>query len=880
MTGNLPNRNPQSSRHDKHRRIEIVHESLLSQWPRLVRWRAQDEEGALLRDQLHQAAQLWQERGRPDDLLWTDTSFREFELWRERYEGGLTDQEESFAIAMAARAMQKRRRRRTAIAAIVVLALGIAAATSSLWRRSEIARRQAVASKLVALGRSVLESNHTAALAYASKSLEVADSPEARRFALEILWSAPPARLLHDTGSLVFAFSPDGRWLSAGRTQMRLTSDDGRSLEPVGRDDRWPWTGWRAFSIDNDIALRLSYAEDKGETQTPVLERWQLPDLRELPVSEWDDRVLMQYTARGLLGLEPRDSGRVGYDVLLWPSPRFPQEVALPESIGTWFRGGSERRGPWGADPGGEHFAWARGREVLLRELDFSAVSTDALVTEHDADVRRIAFSPTGDLLATSDTSEKEIRVFSIAQGEISRLATLTGGDSPDPLSTPAISPDGTRLAMVSRAEKAVYLWDLATPLDARPLVLAKKDEGEGFSASFHPDGQWLATLHGPDIAFWPLTQPYSRVVAAWKGTQWLGDLAFSPDSQWLAGCAHGAPARIFPLAPGLGEARNLPGGMCRGLAFDPSARYLLRDGPLSILSLEDGSETMLEDTGGWFYGLAFDSTGRRAAAAPSFGVRSDQALLRAWDLETGESWQYDLRRDCPKGLDCLVSELRFLPDGRIITGGPGGLRRWDLEGGSFDWMTEPDTFTDFDLTSDGRYLLTAIRTIDEGRNEEEADAFFAVGGTRTEFRWFDLETGTERKLERAWFAGTYQQNGGDVAIGRAGDVFVVGSADGAVHVGRISGGEDHLLLGHSESVFQVAVSPDGRWIASRSEAEIRLWPMPDLDKPPLHTLPHDELLAKLRSFTNLRVVEDPESATGWTTEVGPFPGWKEVPTW
>jgi hypothetical protein len=55
---------------------------------------------------------------------------------------------------------------------------------------------------------------------------------------------------------------------------------------------------------------------------------------------------------------------------------------------------------------------------------------------------------------------------------------------------------------------------------------------------------------------------------------------------------------------------------------------------------------------------------------------------------------------------------------------------------------------------------------------------------------------------------------------------------------------------------------------------------MPDLDTPPLHTLPHDELIAKLKSLTNLRAVRDPESSTGWTIEVGPFPGWQEVPEW
>ena len=70
-----------------HHRVEVVHESLLKAWPRLVRWQAQDEEGALLRDQLKQAAHLWEEKGRTSDLLWTGTAFQEFELWRGRYAG-------------------------------------------------------------------------------------------------------------------------------------------------------------------------------------------------------------------------------------------------------------------------------------------------------------------------------------------------------------------------------------------------------------------------------------------------------------------------------------------------------------------------------------------------------------------------------------------------------------------------------------------------------------------------------------------------------------------------------------------------------------------------------------------------------------------------
>jgi WD40 repeat protein len=100
------------------------------------------------------------------------------------------------------------------------------------------------------------------------------------------------------------------------------------------------------------------------------------------------------------------------------------------------------------------------------------------------------------------------------------------------------------------------------------------------------------------------------------------------------------------------------------------------------------------------------------------------------------------------------------------------------------------------------------------------------------------------------------------------------------VRVGPASGETPHVLAGHTTRVSSVAVSPDGKWIASAAGAEIRLWPMPDLSKPPLHTLPHDELMARLSSLTSLQVVDDPAAATGYKLEIGPFPGWKDLPTW
>ena len=116
---------------------------------------------------------------------------------------------------------------------------------------------------------------------------------------------------------------------------------------------------------------------------------------------------------------------------------------------------------------------------------------------------------------------------------------------------------------------------------------------------------------------------------------------------------------------------------------------------------------------------------------------------------------------------------------------------------------------------------------------------------------------------------------------GEAGTIAATGDLEGVIRVGSITGEEPHLLLGHESPISSIAFDPLGRWLASGGDdGTIRLWPMPDLSKPPLHTLPREELIAKLKTLTNVRIVRNPESATGWKLTHDPFPGWETVPTW
>ena len=128
--------------------VEVVHETLLVSWPRLVRWRAQDAENARLRDQLRSAARQWDERRRPRGMLWRSDALTEYRLWRRRYPGNLTEVEEAFGAASLADTLRGRRLRQ-GVAALAVSALTVALIVFARLRGAAEASRVRVQDQLI-----------------------------------------------------------------------------------------------------------------------------------------------------------------------------------------------------------------------------------------------------------------------------------------------------------------------------------------------------------------------------------------------------------------------------------------------------------------------------------------------------------------------------------------------------------------------------------------------------------------------------------------------------------------------------------------------------------------------------------------------------------
>ncbi len=277
---------------------------------------------------------------------------------------------------MAERAQRQRRFRRLVAGSIVAAALVVAGVTGALWRRSEAARERAQAEalraeagKLLALGRTQLEADPTAALAYARGSLDLYDTPEARRFAVEVLWRGPVARVLDVGRALKQAQLPGGGELRhRSRDQPRRplaasgptvptrsccsTARAGRrGLDPRARPGRRACSGSVRAPTSSSRRVRVTPC---GTGRSPTCAR--SAPCRWGPASRrgaWCGAT-RSWSSRSL----SRDGDQV-VQVMDLPD-------GAPRVVATLPRGES----PWAVDADATHAAVCRDRVVGLRALD------------------------------------------------------------------------------------------------------------------------------------------------------------------------------------------------------------------------------------------------------------------------------------------------------------------------------------------------------------------------------------------------------------------------------------------------------------------------------------------------------------------------------
>ena len=164
---------------------------------------------------------------------------------------------------------------------------------------------------------------------------------------------------------------------------------------------------------------------------------------------------------------------------------------------------------------------------------------------------------------------------------------------------------------------------------------------------------------------------------------------------------------------------------------------------------------------------MTFDSGGRRLAAGGGILgalVAPGEAVVRVWNLDTREVRVLDAGDG--KG----IGKVAFMPDGRLLSSGPGGVRVWDLtnetsttliESGAADALPSPD----------GRHFLVFRAGLRPG------------GAVGTAFV-HDIQE------KQSWDLTSHAAEITSIAWHPSGKYVVTGSRDGTIRLGELSGEE------------------------------------------------------------------------------------------
>lgn len=763
--------------------VEVAHEALLREWPRLRGWLEEDAQGRRLHRHLTHASRDWLTAGREPAELYRGARLAAALDWIETHEQELNELEREFlaqsrsqADAESERQRRANRRLRALLAGLaVLLALALVAGAVAVYQRGQ-ARDAALTADAQRLGAMALTRERLEnALVLARAGVALEDSAVTRSNLLSVLMRQPQAlgMLLPEDGQPLFAaaVSPDERHAAVGGMSGTVTIVELPSRRPVGRP----------YEFRGGIVQDLRFS----------------PDGRTLAVSG-----NAPPSARGVVDLiDPRTQER---RVRIVP-PRYPGP--------TPFLMANTRFLPNGRDVIVQQIPDlldVDGALSVMRRFDGetgAAMGPALRVGRHSS----IGMWGTGDRSRLFVTSPADDETSMIDSERLELLQRWPAGDVAG-----TVSSDGRTFALGSQ-EGEVRLLDLRS---GRVRRLDGSHDGAVVRMSFTRDGRTLVTS-GADgmLIVWDLRAGEVRETLSGHANGAIWGLDVSADGRTAYSAGEYGRSFVWDLAgdrrlvrPFAADQPFIPDDgdtLPRGLALSPDGRTLAVGNSDGAVDLIDAAtlrpQASLPALRGFVAALAFSPDGRVLAAA---GQHGEVTLFDARTLRP---------RGALTGLRTTTQTVAFSPDSRLLaaaelgdlpaTGDPadytgGGVRVWDVRRRALTGVRFRSSSPSIAFSPDGAVLAAASMT------------------TPTQIR--DTQSG------RLVTQLSTPDLGRSVAFSRAGDLLATGHFDGT---GQLWSTETwkpvgRPLEGHDgERLLWIEFSPDGSTLATAGlDGTVGLW--------------------------------------------------------
>jgi WD40 repeat protein/DNA-binding SARP family transcriptional activator/energy-coupling factor transporter ATP-binding protein EcfA2 len=689
--------------------VEVSHEALLAEWPRLRAWLDEDREGRRVRAHLAASARDWVERGRNADDLYRGPRLAAAVEWADARPAEPTALEREFLAESRAErerelAQQRRRNRRlVAVLAVtvVLLVLAVVAGAVAVAQRHD-ARRKAAAALAGQVGaEAVSQPRIDLAMLLAVQAVKLHNSPQTESTLLATLLRSPSviAEMASpiDSRPQRLVVSPDGRTVavSDNNQTVRLYDVATRSVRASLPDQGL--TQPVAFIGDGSRFASYGFDPNSG------LQFVAIDDTRTFEVVKRlvFDRASMHEPTRGN---SPPIVSRNGSTVFSVFDVLRGDGTDGAAFVDRWDMrtGRLVSKTPVGADGAAASALIRDDRQLLVVGTRYATIF-DAHTMRR---LRRIrvpagfpaAISPDGRTAAVA-TAQGAISFVGLAKGSV-RAAV---GGLPSSVEALAFSHDGRFLATAG-ADGSIDVWETATgKISQRFTGHANRILGVAFSTDDRT--LWTCSLDGA-IFSWDLSRSrrFGRPFALPGGTPYgVGDidpepaLAISRDGRAAAVRSGTTDVRLLDISTGLSRSVvNLTTGAVTSLAFSPTqpelaltsgngavqlwnvagAPHLVRR-LIGLHSANGDSETVES--------AAFSPDGKLLAAGDVNHTpgRTPYRLgaVAVWSVATGRvQWLVRNR-------DGWVHKVAFSPDGRSlgVAQEDGSVRVYDARSGKLE---------------------------------------------------------------------------------------------------------------------------------------------------------------------------------------------------